>query len=279
MLKFCSLSLVGARGWTPRPAKPAPLVPFKASASFNKPCQSAGTQPAALHQSSSVSVQSAKLCVLHRTCVDCSLLPLYLSTLACVPASASATESITYTPGAGADVVKNVAGLAYVALLAFWLFKVVGRRVKRSTTERLANERDPDAEEELVDEDNKEVTAGAAALGAIQAAFFTYLLFLFSTNISKYFGGQDLPDQYTARNITVTIRTAVGGLAYLATFIFGANALGLAGQAPPVLLPVVLHALHESFYVSFVHRSCARAESISCAFALTDGRTWGIAKR
>lgn len=135
MLKFCSLSLVGARGWTPRPAKPAPLVPFKASASFNKPCQSAGTQPAALHQSSSVSVQSAKLCVLHRTCVDCSLLPLYLSTLACVPASASATESITYTPGAGADVVKNVAGLAYVALLAFWLFKVVGRRVKRSTTE------------------------------------------------------------------------------------------------------------------------------------------------
>ncbi|KAL3162076.1 hypothetical protein ABBQ38_009142 [Trebouxia sp. C0009 RCD-2024] len=65
--------------------------------------------------------------------------------------------------------------------------------------------------------------------GAIQASFFTYLLFLFSTNISKYFGGQDLPDQYTARNITVTIRTAVGGLAYLATFIFGANALGLAG--------------------------------------------------
>lgn len=67
--------------------------------------------------------------------------------------------------------------------------------------------------------------------GAIQAGFFTYLLFLFSTNISKYFGGQDLPDQYTARNITVTIRTAVGGLAYLATFIFGANALGLAGKS------------------------------------------------
>ena len=63
------------------------------------------------------------------------LLPLYLSTLTCIPASASAADGITYNPGGGADVVKNVAGLAYVGLLAFWLFKVIGRRVKRSTTE------------------------------------------------------------------------------------------------------------------------------------------------
>ena len=68
--------------------------------------------------------------------------------------------------------------------------------------------------------------------GALQAGFFTYLLFLFSTSISTYFGRQELPDQYTAKNITVTIRTAVGGLAYLATFIFGANALGLTGKPP-----------------------------------------------
>ena len=91
----------------------------------------------------------------------------------------------------------------------------------------------------------------ALCRGAIQASFFTYLLFLFSTNISKYFGGQDLPDQYTARNITVTIRTAVGGLAYLATFIFGANALGLAGQF------AALAVLHRSV----VHCACT-----GCAF-------------
>ncbi len=71
-----------------------------------------------------------------------------------------------------------------------------------------------------------------ACRGALQAGFFTYLLFLFSTSISTYFGRQELPDQYTAKNITVTIRTAVGGLAYLATFIFGANALGLTGKSP-----------------------------------------------
>ena len=70
----------------------------------------------------------------------------------------------------------------------------------------------------------------ACCRGALQAGFFTYLLYLFSTSISTYFGRQELPDQYTAKNITVTIRTAVGGLAYLATFIFGANALGLTGD-------------------------------------------------
>ena len=37
--------------------------------------------------------------------------------------------------------------------------------------------------------------------------------------------------QYTARNIAVTLRTVGRGLAYLLTFIFAANAAGLAGLA------------------------------------------------
>lgn len=44
-----------------------------------------------------------------------------------------------------------------------------------------------------------------------------------------YFDGQEIPSQYTAHNITVTLRTVIRGLAYLLTFLFGANALGLAG--------------------------------------------------
>lgn len=66
--------------------------------------------------------------------------------------------------------------------------------------------------------------------GAAQASFFTYLLFLFSNSISGYFSQQGLPDNYTARNMSVTFRTAIAGLAYLATFIFGANAAGLTGD-------------------------------------------------
>ena len=65
--------------------------------------------------------------------------------------------------------------------------------------------------------------------GALQAGFFTYLLFLLSNTISSFFISQELPDQFTAKNITVTIRTAVGGLAWLATFIFGMNTIGLSG--------------------------------------------------
>lgn len=59
------------------------------------------------------------------------LLPVIFYTL---PASA---ESIKYAPGQGADVVKNIAGIGYAGLLAFWLFKVIGRRIKRGTTEVL----------------------------------------------------------------------------------------------------------------------------------------------
>lgn len=59
------------------------------------------------------------------------LLPVILYTF---PASA---EGINYAPGQGADVVKNIAGIGYAGLLAFWLFKVIGRRVKRGTTEVL----------------------------------------------------------------------------------------------------------------------------------------------
>lgn len=59
------------------------------------------------------------------------LLPIIFYTF---PASA---EGINYAPGQGADVVKNIAGIGYAGLLAFWLFKVIGRRVKRGTTEVL----------------------------------------------------------------------------------------------------------------------------------------------
>ena len=66
---------------------------------------------------------------------------------------------------------------------------------------------------------------------AVQAGVFAYLLYLFSSNVDGYFERQPLPDQYTARNITVAISTIVRGLSYLITFIFGANAVGLSGES------------------------------------------------
>ena len=65
----------------------------------------------------------------------------------------------------------------------------------------------------------------------MQTGACAYGLYLFATNVDGYFEGQQLPDQYTARNITVTIRTIVRGLSYLITFIFAANAVGLGGAS------------------------------------------------
>jgi len=67
-----------------------------------------------------------------------------------------------------------------------------------------------------------------------------FLLFQVCGLVDGYFDRQDLPDQFTARNITVTLRTVVRGLAYLLTFLFGANCVGLSGKLLTVLLAVNL---------------------------------------
>jgi hypothetical protein len=58
------------------------------------------------------------------------------------------------------------------------------------------------------------------------------LLFQASSAVDAYFDNQAIPDiytQYTAHNVAVLVQTVGRGLVYLLTFIFGANALGLAG--------------------------------------------------
>ena len=66
--------------------------------------------------------------------------------------------------------------------------------------------------------------------GAAQAGALGFGLFIFSTKVSSLVNVQALPDGYTARNITITVRTLIQGLSWLATFIFCANAIGLFGE-------------------------------------------------
>ena len=65
---------------------------------------------------------------------------------------------------------------------------------------------------------------------AIRLGVFAYLLYMLSSGVDGYFEGQALPDQLTARNITITLRTVVRGLSYLLTFLFAANTVGLTGE-------------------------------------------------
>ena len=45
--------------------------------------------------------------------------------------------------------------------------------------------------------------------GAAQAAFLTVVLYTVATQLDAFFAAQQLPGQYTARNISITVRTVV----------------------------------------------------------------------
>ena len=59
-----------------------------------------------------------------------------------------------------------------------------------------------------------------------------FFLFQLCGLVDGYFARQELPEQYTAHNITVTLRTVIRGLSYLMTFLFGVNCVGLSGLTP-----------------------------------------------
>ena len=67
--------------------------------------------------------------------------------------------------------------------------------------------------------------------GAFQALAVATLLYQVCVRVDAFFDGAGLPDGYTQRNVAVTLRTVGRGLAYLLTFIYAANGLGLAGLA------------------------------------------------
>lgn len=76
----------------------------------------------------------------------------------------------------------------------------------------------------------RDATAFDAFLGAAQAAGLGMGLLFFSTKMTALIGTSPLPEAYTARNISVAVRTMIEGLSWLATFVFLLNAVGLTGE-------------------------------------------------
>lgn len=66
-----------------------------------------------------------------------------------------------------------------------------------------------------------------AFLGALAAGAIALILYKFTSTIESALNRQTIPDNYSVRQITITIRTIINGLCYLATFVFGINSLGL----------------------------------------------------
>ncbi|KAG9447764.1 hypothetical protein H6P81_013892 [Aristolochia fimbriata] len=66
-----------------------------------------------------------------------------------------------------------------------------------------------------------------ALLGGLSAGVIALILYKFTTTIEASLNRQTISDNFSVRQITITIRTIINGLCYLATFVFGANSIGL----------------------------------------------------
>ncbi|KAK3036315.1 hypothetical protein RJ639_031287 [Escallonia herrerae] len=75
--------------------------------------------------------------------------------------------------------------------------------------------------------ENSPPTPVQALLGGISAGVIALILYKFTTTIEASLGRQTLSDNISVRQITITIRTIINGLCYLATFVFGINSIGL----------------------------------------------------
>ncbi|XP_054816329.1 uncharacterized protein LOC129316093 isoform X1 [Prosopis cineraria] len=66
-----------------------------------------------------------------------------------------------------------------------------------------------------------------ALIGGISAGIIALILYKFTTTIEAALNRQTVSDNFSVRQITITVRTIVNGLCYLATFVFGINSIGL----------------------------------------------------
>lgn len=155
-----------------------------------------------------------------------------------------AAMDASYSPEQGSETFKNIAGVGYIILVVFYFFRLFTKRAEKAASEPIASTAqnpavdqqgsddlsalDKNSEEESTPGD---VTVVQCLIGVAQAGTICFLFYLLSKVVDDYFAHQDLPLQYTARNITLLIQSVVRGLVYLITFIFGANATGLAALA------------------------------------------------
>ncbi|EYU44979.1 hypothetical protein ABFS82_13G070600 [Erythranthe guttata] len=79
----------------------------------------------------------------------------------------------------------------------------------------------------LPDNSKSSTSPFQAFLGAFSAGVIALILYKFTTTVEASLNRQTIPDNYSVRQITITIRTIINGICYLATFVFGINSLGL----------------------------------------------------
>ena len=73
----------------------------------------------------------------------------------------------------------------------------------------------------------KKLSATQAFAGGFTGLAIAFVLYGFTQTVVGALDNQPVPENYQARQISITVRTIVSGLAYLATFVYAANGTGL----------------------------------------------------
>ena len=160
-------------------------------------------------------------------------LALMSAALALSAGPASAAYSPAVDTQEVTSVAQNVIGVLFTIAFAAFLLRVLRKRASRAVNVRVAAERkaaDAPPAAEL-----PPVTAAACFQGAGLAVLCAAALWTFTTFVEGAFDAAAPSDQYAVRNVTGTLRSIVTGLGYLATFLFGANAIGLSGLGLQIL--------------------------------------------
>ena len=137
-------------------------------------------------------------------------------------------------PADEATPLQNVFGFFFTAF-SFWYFaRAVRKRSGKAREFRVAN-RLPEEERKKMDEERaqktKELTAMQSFTGGLTGLGISAVLYVFASKVSASFDGKALPESETVRQISITVRTIVEGLSYLATFVYAANGVGLIALA------------------------------------------------
>ncbi|CAI9088729.1 OLC1v1023150C1 [Oldenlandia corymbosa var. corymbosa] len=134
--------------------------------------------------------------------------------------------------------IQAATSLLLTGAISVFLFRSIRRRAKRAKEFKF---RSSGAKKSLKEEalENLKVMAptpinpksppspAQAFLGALTAGAIAVILYKFTVTVGDSLNRQALSDNFSVRQITITIRTIINGVCYLATCVFGINALGL----------------------------------------------------
>ena len=136
--------------------------------------------------------------------------------------------------------LQTAASIVLTGLITVLLFRSIRRRSRRAKENRFRST----GEEKLsVKEDAKKSAiallqktpevktpppdAFQTLFGAVVAGGIALVLYKFTVTVEGGFVNKVVSTNYSIRNLTITVRTIVTGLCYLATFVFAANSIGL----------------------------------------------------